>query len=454
MDAIEQSFLDPGRFIEYIKPKLGTTENLLTNGSIVTPTDATAMILETLKADVERTLGIALTEVAATCPANLRDDQKQALLESYERCGLEVLLLLPEPTSAAMAYIHLKDFSKGRMLVYDFGHGTLDVSVIEVHGPQVDVLSTDGVPQLGGRDFDACLRNRVLDEIESSTKQRPTPETDPLLFLDLRQRVEAAKISLGRQQEVPIVVSHDGKQFVVKITQAEFHQSIDHLIDKSLKSVDQAVAGAGLKMTDIDRLILVGGTSRLPYIQERVADHTGLMPHTDINPEKAIAYGAALACVAEQAKRGTTASLYGRSIPAPDMFVRDVTAHDVGCSVLDGSGSGKHLVQSVIVVKNTPTPCQKTDRFKLVDKDQTACVIEILQGPAGAKRDDCLLIGEIRLDGLPPETARTDRIVVEYVIDRNGMITATGRDAISGKSATVSVDYRKGITPSPKPRAA
>lgn len=182
--------------------------------------------------------------------------------------------------------------------------------------------------------------------------------------------------------------------------------------------------------------------------------HTGLYPKTDIDPIKAIAYGGAVASIAELARQGRTANLRGQVIPAPDMFLQDVTAHPVGCCVIDGNSSSRRLVNSVIIPKNTPIPCQKNSSYYLEYESQDAVHIEILQGQADAERDDCLIIGETHLDNLPLETTRSARVHVEYTIDKNGMVQATVTDKVSGKTQTVSVDYKKGIKPKSKPNAA
>lgn len=453
-DAREQGIVDPARFTCNFKLDLGGTDNLFGDRPTFTPTDATAALVAALKQDAEKSTGIQVVEAVATCPANFRDDRKQALLEAFERNGIKVLRLVPEPTAAGYAYALNRGGGSGVYLIYDFGGGTFDVSVIKREGDQFTVLATEGVPTLGGNDLSRCIEEPVLDQVASACGQRPVRQSDGLFFLDLDQRIEAAKRSLGKQKEVPIVVAHQGHQVVVKITQEEFHAAIEPLVHQTLEATDQAVAESGLSFDRIDRLVMVGGSSRLPFVQERVADHTGLMPRADIDPEKAIAYGAALACVAEMARQGKTATIRGQVIPAPDLFVQDVTAHGVGCSVLDGDGSARRLINALIIPKNTPIPCQKTDHFYLEHEGQTHAKVEILQGEADAPRDDCLLIGELFLDALPTETQRTERIEVRYTIDANGMVNATATDKVSGKTQSVSVDYKKGITPRQRPAAA
>lgn len=453
-DAREQGVVDPSRLAVNFKLDLGSNESVFRGGPRFTPTDAAAALIAVLKQDAERSTGLQVTEAVATCPANFRDDAKQALLEAFERNGISILRLVPEPTAAGYAYALDRGGSAATILIYDFGGGTFDVSVIRREGSQFTVLATEGVPALGGNDLSRCLEQRVLDDVEAACRKRPQREQDGLFFLDLDQRLETAKVSLGKQKEVPIVVGYQGRQVIVKVSQGEFHAAIDPLVRQSLDATSKAVAAAGLTFDKVDRLVLVGGTSRLPYIQECAANHTGLVPRTDVDPEKAIAYGAALACVAEMANQGKTATIRGQVIPAPELFVQDVTAHGVGCAVIDGGPSSRRLVNAVIIPKNTPIPCQKADHFYLEDENQTHARVEILQGEADADRNDCLLIGELTLENLPKEPKRTERISVQYTIDANGMVNATATDKASGISRTVSVDYKKGIKPRQKPKAA
>ena len=450
-DAVEQGFIDPTKFIGSFKLRLGTTDNLLNNGVVVTATDAAKKLIRRLKKDLELVLGTEVKAAVATCPANFRDDAKQALLEAFEANGIEIYRLVPEPTAAGLAYAFEKQHASV-FVVYDFGGGTLDASVMRADNSQISVLATDGVAKLGGGDFNQILIARVLDEVEGKFHQRPTPQTEPLFYHDLHQRVEQAKLSLGHRKEVPIVAAFNGSQVVVTITQEEFHKAIEPLVRQSLEATDKAIAAAGLKKDQINNVVMVGGVSRMPFVQEAVASHLGLRPKTDIDPEKAISFGAAIACLAEMAKRSITPSFKGKIIPTPGVFVRDVTAHAVGCCVVDKPGPGKRLLNSVIIPKNTAVPCQRLDGFFLESEDQTEARIEILQGEPDAERDACLLIGEMTLENLPKETARTQRIQVEYVIDTNGMVTATAIDKVSGRQKTVSVDYKKGIKPKDKPK--
>lgn len=450
-DAVEQGYTDPDNCLRNFKLDLGTTRNLLHNGQVATATDGAEVMLRFLRDMAEKHLGMEVTECVITCPANFRDDSKQALLEAAGRAGLHVLQLVAEPTAAGFAYALNKGGDK-KYAVYDWGGGTFDVSIQHVQGAQITTLATEGIRQLGGNDIDVCIKKRALAELSKKIGKIPSPSEDPLFHLDADQRVEAAKVSLNNRTKVPIVLQCNGSQAVFEISQDDFHKDIDPLIDQTIVAIERALQAAGLNKGQLDYLVMVGGSSRDPYVQKRVADATGLYPKTDIDPDKAIAYGAAYAAISEIAKQGKTASIRGQVIPAPEVFVRDVTAHAVGCCTVDTSTSAKRLVNSVIIPKNTAIPCQRCDQFYLEHEDQIEAKVEILQGEPDAERDKCLLIGELVLKNLPKETKRSPRITVDYMIDANGMVTATATDKVSGQRQTVSVDYKKGVKPRNQPQ--
>lgn len=449
-DAREQGFVEPAKSVSNFKLKLGQTTSLLNNGRVFTPTDAAATVISRIKGDIERVKNRELTDCVATCPANFRDDQKQALIEAFTRNNLKVLLLLPEPTAAGIAYAMNKSGSTLHIAVYDFGGGTLDVSILRVEGNQINVLATEGVAKLGGNDINAALRGYVLSEVTRRGGATP-PIQDPLFEMDLEAKIENAKLSLGGRPEVPVVVNLSGNSAIIPVRQDQFHAMIDPLLKQSLDALDRALDAASLRKEELHDVIMVGGTSRLPYIQQSLAKHIGRPPKTDIDPDKAVVYGAAIAYQLELAKRGRHDSHNDVVIPPPDLFVRDVTAHAVGCCVIDVNGQGRRMLNAAILNKNTPIPCCKVDRFFLERDDQSSAQIEILQGEPDAERDQCLLIGELLLENLPPEPKRTARIQVEYSIDSNGMVTATATDLVGGTSKTVTVDYKKGVKPKDKP---
>lgn len=449
-DAFEQGYLNPNRLIRNYKLRLGHNENLLNNGQVFTPTDAAAAIIAAIKKNAEDALNIKVDQCVLTTPANFGDDGKQASIEACERNGVKVLKLVPEPTAAGLCYAIHKAGTTLYFMVYDFGGGTFDVSILRVDGSEILVLATEGVHQLGGNDINERLRDHVLDLAAAQLGERPNPEADPLFKLDLDTRIEATKVSLGTRPQVPVVLNWRGHNSVVTVAQAEFHQLIEPLVKQTLEAVDRALDAASLRKTEIQDVILVGGTSRLPFVQIAVEGYIGKPAKRDIDPDKAVAHGAAQACLTELSHQGKTATIRGQVIPSPDLFVRDVTAHAVGCCVIDANGPSRRMLHSVIIPKNTPIPCCKVDRFYLERDDQTRAQVEILQGEPNADREQCLSIGEILLENLPPEPKRSARIQVEYAIDGNGMVTATATDLVSGKKQTVSVDYKKGIKPKDK----
>lgn len=452
-DAVEQGYLDPDYLLRNFKLKLGSTESLL-DGLNISPTDATAMLIGHVKANLERAIGREIDSCVATCPANFRDDGKAALLDAFAINNIRVLKLISEPIGAMFAYALNKSRDGSKVLVYDFGGGTFDTLIAEMQGAQLIARGTEGIAKLGGNDFNEPIRELILSEIEKNFKERPVQKDNALLFAEIDAKCEAAKLSLGKRAKVPVVVGYRGSQVVIELTREEYQKSVHGLIQQSLDALDRVVAGAGLSFNDIDNLLLVGGTCRMPYVQEMVAAHTGLKPKLDVEPENAIAFGAALASVMEMANEGKTATIRGQIIPSPEIFARDVCAHNLGVCVLEGERGNERLVNSVIIPKNTPIPCQKTECFFLEDDNQTAICVEILEGDDDAERDDCLLIGELALDNLPSESKRTKRIQVDYKFDANGMINATALDKVSGRQQSVSVDYQNGMKPKGKPTSA
>jgi molecular chaperone DnaK len=448
-DAIEQGYTDPTGCIKESKLKLGTTENLLKNGQVMTATDVAEKFFSHIKKWCEKKLCMEVSECVITVPANTMNDSRQAIMEAAEKAGLKVLKLLQEPTSAGYAYTLQKGGDRN-YIVFDWGHGTFDVSIQRVSKSQVTTLATEGIQKLGGRDIDVLIKTRVIAAAEKELGHLPSPSEDPMFHFDLDQKVRSAKISLSNRKKVPVVVAYKGNQAIIELEQEKYHQDITPLIQQTLDAMQKAMSAAGLTYQNIDNIVPVGGTSKIPLVLELLTKTTGITPSSDIDPQSAIAYGAAYQCAVEMAKRGTKPV----TIPAPDLFAKDVLAHSVGCAVVEHKGTKRELFQAEIIPQNTPIPCQRSDVFYLEHENQTEARIEILEGAPGAKRDNCLLIGELLLENLPKETTRTPRIVVDYSVNADGLIQATCTDKISGKTASTSVDYKRGTKPKQKPNAA
>ncbi len=443
VEALAEGFLYPQYVRTCFKRVLGSSDVLFTdvNGKTYTATDLTRVLIAALKRDVESRFNQEVDEAIFTVPANFQDHRKQAVIDAAEGAGIKAIKLVHEPTAAGIAYAldKNKDFRFG---VFDLGGGTLDVSILESKGNRITVLNSTGCEKLGGEDFSARLQPLILKQFTKENKYEPTQESDPLFFQELADKVEQAKIHLSQKNKTRIVVGCQGRQSIVEITRDQFESLTADLVQDAMDCTKEAVVETGLSFTDLDTFILVGGSVRIPAVQSALADLTSIVPHCDIEPDRAVCYGAAQMCAMELAKAGKTIMVGGRAIPAPKAFVQETTAHCVGCCVAEKDGT---LRNAVILPKGTPIPMTKTDRFALHEEDQTEARIEVLQGDEGQERDECLSIGEIVLSNLPPEHKKSRRIEVTYGIDENGMIHATGKDLIGGEHAEIRIDYSKGI---------
>jgi molecular chaperone DnaK len=450
-EAVAEGILQPAHVHTCFKRILGCQDELYTdaNGKRYAAVDLQSILIGHLREDVEARFHAKVDEAVIAVPANFKDDQKQATIDAARAAGLEVLRLVHEPTAAGLAYA-LGKHQDQRFVVYDLGGGTFDVSVIETSGHQINVLTSTGCERLGGEDFNERLESRLIERFAKDHGFKPTAESDPIVVQEIREKVEQAKISLSEKTKTKIVIGCRGKQSIIEIARADFEQWTADLRRQTLECTSKAVQQSGLDWKDVHSIILVGGAVRMPAIQSELADLTGIVPHCDIEPDRAVAYGAALQCAVELTSSGRTLMVGGRVIPSPKAFVQEVTSHSVGCCVAEHNG---HLANAVILPKGTPVPSAKTDRFALQFENQNEARIEVLQGEEGQERDGCLAIGEIVLSNLPPEAKRSKRIEIVYSIDKNGMIRATGRDLVGGQSVEIKIDYRTAIASTPRKAA-
>ncbi len=440
--ALERGYMAPDRLVQNFKPKLSSGESLWLGGQQMTAVEPTAALVRTLKENGERLVNAEINCCVTACPASANDNHKANLRRAHELAGLEVERIIPEPTAAGYAYGVQRDSRPSMCIVFDVGAYTSDVSVMQTERGEIKVLACEG-RTLGGNDFDQLLETHVLDALETACGSRPVPNDDPLFFLDLLQRIEHAKMSLGGRTEVPITVAWQGHCHVITLKQESFVEDATSLLRQITDTGERVLAAAGLRREDLDHLLVVGGSARSPFVRDAIARRVGLAPRTDIAVDNAVAYGVALICLEELKRRGRHSSLGGRIIPAPGVALRDITTHAVGCTVLDRE-SGK-LINTAIIDQHTEIPCRRADEFFLEHEDQTHAAVEVLQGDANAERDQCTSIGTLILADLPKESRRTRRIRVEYAINRDGMVTATATDKVSGKSQTVSLDFRSGL---------
>lgn len=442
-DAFEQSFVDPANAVSQFKLKLGSDDRLLADRSA---TDLVAMLLVEARKHAERQTGESIDAAVVTVPANFMDIQKKAVLKAADIAGIGVLRLISEPAAAGFGYATRNATNKRgeKSLVYDLGSSTFDVTVIEADGDAVSVLATEGVQKLGGDDLDAALQTIVLRSIEQKTGKTPAALLgNPLFKLDLATRVTRAKVSLGTQDRVQIPLSPGGQPLVVAVERGEFESAIQPLIDQTLACVDRALAAAKIGSKDLSSLYMVGGPSRSPFVQNAVSSHTGLVPRCEIDPETAVAQGAALVAQSDLKAQGKQSRVGTDVIPQPDAFLREVTHHDIGVAVDDRQNGRKSIINSVVVPKNTPIPSRHTQCFRLESADQRDVIIEVLQGPNRADIAACQIIGRLEQHGLPVEPARSPRIEVTFELDKNTCVTVTARDTISGQSTSATVDVPK-----------
>ena len=434
MDAMYEGLVHPEKVAAYFKLKLGSDEVLYKCKQKYTATDLAAIMIKSLKDDVERRTNITVERATLSCPANFRDDAKAALLDAARKAGIEPDGLISEPAAAGLAYAFGKQYDS-RFVVFDLGGGTLDVSIIEVAGDSITVLATDGVPKLGGNDFTARIEKYAFEHFIKETGYTPTKDADSLFFPELYQKAEAAKVTLSEREKAKIVVGCQGKQSILEMMRADFKSMCNDLTMQCIECCEKTVQGVGFSWKDIDSFVMVGGSSRMRHLQDMLADLTGLVPKMDIEPDRAISWGAALKARMVLGDKGV--------LPHTNIFLREVAAHDLGCGVLKPDGKGEDdVIQSVIIPRNTPVPTQKSDRYFLQHEQQDVVDITILQGDGGLPMGECLKIGEIILEDLPKEPKRTRRIEVVYTLDANGMAQVKASDLVGGARKSVSVDCK------------
>ena len=386
------------------------------------PEEISAMILGKLKADAEARLGEKIEEAVITVPAYFDDSQRQATKNAGEIAGLKVLRIINEPTAAALAYGMDKDKNE-QIVVYDFGGGTFDVSVLEVGDNTVEVKSTGGDTHLGGDDFDKEIINYLVAEYKK--REGVDIASDPLALQRLKEGVERAKHELSTSQETEVnlpYISSDAsgpKHFLMKLSRAKVEELTQGLVDKSIKLVKKTVGEAGLKIEDIDEVILVGGQTRMPAIQKAVKDLFGKEPHLGINPDEVVAIGAA-----------TQAGILQGDIK--DVLLLDVTPLSLGIETLGG-------VFTRLIEKNTTIPTSKTQVFSTAADSQPSVEVHVLQGEREMASDNKTLARFI-LDGIPPAPRGVPQIEVTLDIDANGILNVKAVDKATKKSQSVRIE--------------
>ena len=426
--AKRQAITNPDRTIASIKREMGSDHKVSIDGKNYTPQEISAMTLQKLKADAEAYLGQTVTEAVITVPAYFTDSQRQATKDAGKIAGLDVKRIINEPTAAALAYGVDKEQSQ-KIMVYDLGGGTFDVSILEIGDGVIEVLSTSGDTHLGGDDFDHVIIDWLAEEF--SKQHNVDLRKDPMALQRLKEAAEKAKIELSSatstEINLPYIMPIDGipQHLVTTLTRAKFEQLADKLIHATIEPCRKALEDAGLTASQIDDVILVGGSTRIPAIQQVVKEFFGKEPSRNVNPDEVVAIGAAI--------QGGV--LTGE---VKDVLLLDVTPLSLGIETMGG-------VMTKLIDANTTIPTRKSEVFSTASDNQPSVEIHVLQGERQMARDN-KTIGRFHLDGIPAAPRGVPQIEVTFDIDANGILNVSAKDKGTGKEQSIRIEASSGLT--------